>query len=50
MRNEISTDAVWGLMCEGCNAAEIAEWFRVDRFVAVAWMSRASREFARAAA
>ncbi len=43
---EMTPGLVWTLMCEGCNAAEIAAWAGVRLMVARAWMHRAAREFA----
>lgn len=44
MRNRLSPSAVWNLMCEGCNANEIAEYCGVSHTVAVAIMAEAARK------
>lgn len=48
-RAHLTTDLVWLLMAEGCNAKEIAAYGHISEAAALAWMSNAARTFARAA-
>jgi len=49
-REPLTTEAVWLLMTEGCNAREIAAFGHISEAVALAWMSNAARTFAKKAA
>lgn len=43
----VLTDAdVWSLICEGCNAAEIAAYAGIARSAALAHMAHATRAYA----
>lgn len=41
-----TTAVVWRLMCEGCNAAEIAAYWHIAPATAVALMAAAARKAA----
>lgn len=42
----ITHKAVWLLMSEGCNANEIAAYWRIKPNVATTWMVASARKFA----
>lgn len=46
-RPAMTDEAVWTLMTERCNAAELAAWFQVQESVAIAAMSHAAWAYAR---
>ena len=45
-RAHLSTSGVWGLMIEGCNAREIADYAHISATTARAWMQHAAHVFA----
>ena len=46
MKVKLTSENVWTLISEGCNANEISEYAGVSKAVAVAMMARATREHA----
>lgn len=49
-RAHLTSEIVWTLMAEGCNAREIAAYGHISEAAALAWMANAARTFARKAA